>query len=334
MKIKTKELLSILEMLRPGVDTKDIVESMTYYLFSGTDVITYNNKISIQHPFETDFSLFVKANDLYKLLTKTTVETITLSENNEKLNVSSKKFKANLSTIKDEEVSTRIANVANSLKNANWHSLPDNFCPSISLCSFTASTQESDGTMTCVNVDGVDCTASDNNRISHAVLNSDVDAMLIKASEIRNLVAIVPIEYAITKSWLHFKNKENCIFSIRKITGKFPEFIQFFDFTGSKIKLPSDIIEGVDITSIFMNAVDSAINFKIKDNLCIISIESDNGKVQHRSKLKYKGDEIAFAINPDFLREMMTHSSTITLSDDKAKLQTENGFELLTALFG
>lgn len=321
-------------MLRPGVDTKDIVESMTYYFFSGTDIITYNNKISIQHPFKSEFKLFVKAKDLFGLLSKTTMEEVSLKEKDGKLNVSSKKFKANLATIIDEEVVARIKAVEKSLKKIKWETLPENFCTNLSLCSYTASKQESDGTLTCVYINKTDCSSSDNNRVSHAILSSEMDTMLVKASEIKNLMAIAPLEYSVTKSWLHFRNKENCIFSIRRISGDFPEFLQFFEFKGIKLDLPKDILEGVDIASIFMDSDDSAINFNIKDNICIISIKSDNGKIQHRSKIKYKGKEIAFSINPDFLREMMQYSSTITLGKDKIKLQTENGYSLLTALFG
>jgi len=73
-------------------------------------------------------------------------------------------------------------------------------------------------------------------------------------------------------------------------------------------------------------------NFKISNNTVLLSVKSDGGKIMHRSKIKYSGEDINFEINPEFLTEMMKHTSSIILGKDKAKLKTEN-FSLLTALY-
>ena len=143
--MKRKELLSVLEKVKSGIATKDIVESMTYFMFSGKEVITYNDKISIQHPLKTDFKLFVKANDLYKIVSRLTDDDIILSEKKGKLNIKGRTINANLSTIFDKEVLTRVDNVRKSLKKAKWKKLPENFCQCINMCSFTTSTLESSG---------------------------------------------------------------------------------------------------------------------------------------------------------------------------------------------
>jgi len=334
MKIDRKELLNILEQVKPGISAKELVESMTHLFFSGENLITYNDVISIQYPFITDFNLFVKAKDFFNLLTKAaTVENVNLSEKDGKLVVTSKKFRASLSTISDEEIKIRINTVSESLKTSKWKILPDNFCSSISLCSFTASKQETDGTLACVYLDKKLCVSSDNNRISQTPLTSDVDKMFINASEIKNLVLLCPVEYSVTKSWIHFKNEEDCIFSLRKIEGEFPDFLQFFDFKGITIELPKEIMEGVDLTSIFLNDDNPSINIKIGKNQCMLSIKSTAGSIQHKTKFNYAGDEFSFSINPEFLKEMMKHSTSILFSKDKIKLQTDNGFSLVTVLY-
>ena len=322
----------MLEKLKPGILTKEVVEGLSYFYFSGSEIVTYNDKISIQHPLKTDFQLFVKAQDLYKLISKLTVEEIALFEKDSKLHVQCKTLKANLSTIEDSEIKTRIDNVSDSLKKAKWKTLPDNFSDSISLCMFTASKQESEGTLTCVYVKGKDCISSDNTRVSHAILNSDVDNLFLKASEIKNLIAITPSKYAVTNSWIHFKNKDKCIFSIRNIVGDYPDYLQFFDFEGTEVKLPKEIIEGIDITSILSDPSDPSVKFKITKGFCTLSVNSEAGTITHRSKIDYKDKDINFTINPNFLKEMMSHSSSIIIGKDKAKLQTDN-FSLLALFF-
>jgi len=332
MKIERKQLISILEKIKPGISTNNTLESMSYFLFSGKTISTYNDLISVQYPLKTDFSLFVKAEDLFKILSKTTVNEILLKEEKEKLIVSSKNFRVNLTTIKDEEITTRIKLIRKSLKIIKWKNLPKSFCNSILTCHLTASKNESEGTLTCVCIDGVDCVASDNKRISHTILDEKMDKMFIKASQIRNLVNIDPIEYGITKSWLHFKNKEGCIFSIRKIDGKFPDFLQFMEFKGDKIDFPASIMEGIDITSVLMDLSNPALNFKLSKNNIALSVKSEHGTAQYKSKMEYDGKEINFAINPEFLKEMMSHSFSIFIGEGRAKLIVDS-FVLVTALF-
>lgn len=307
---------------------------MSYFLFSGKNIVTYNDKISIQHPFKTGFNLFVKASDLYNIISKLKAEKIKLDVVKDgKLNIKCNKLNAHLSTIDDEEVRQRIATIDKSLKNAKWKSLPTNFNDSLLLCSFSASKQESDQTLTCVYINGVDCIASDNRRIAHSVFDKSMDTMFVKASEVRNLITINPIKYSSSKSWLHFKNAENCIFSIRKIDGDFPDYMQFFDFDGTIVNLPQELLEGMDITAIVTDKLDPSITIKITNGLCNIIGESEAGKVHYRSKIDYNGKEISFTINPDFLKEMMSHSSQIVISKERAKLQTDSNFTLVTSLF-
>lgn len=329
--MKRQELLNVLGNVKPGIASKDIVEAMTYFYFSGSSIITYNDKISIQHPFKTDFSLFVKAKDLYGVISKLSASDVSLTKNGDKLNIKAKTMNANLAIIKDEEVIKRIDNVQKSLDGAEFKPVSDNFCNSISLCSFASSTQESEQSLTCVHVDGNDCIASDNMRVAHAIMDEPMDEMFIKATEIKNLNAINPTEYAVTKSWLHFKNEEDCIFSIRKVDAKFPDFLPFFDFEGDSVALPKNIIEGMDITSVFADDTTPTINLNFEKGVCIVSVKSDSGNAKHRSKIDYSGKPINFSINPNFLKEMMVHTSSIIIADDKARLETEN-FSLITML--
>ena len=331
--MKIQELIQALEKTRPGIASKDIIEAMSYYFFSGTDVITYNDKISIQYPLTTEFSLFVKATDLYKFVSKVKADEISMIEKDNKLVISSKKARATLATVDDTEVRQRIDSVSKSLKSTSWLELPDNFCDNISLCQYTASKTESEGTLTCVFINGNDVVSSDNNRVSHAVNSVSMETILVKASEVKHLMAIKPVKYAVTESWLHFGSKEGCIFSMRNIKGDYPDYLQFFNFDGTEINLPKEVLEGVDLTSILADSKDPIIDFKITKGFCMLSVQSDSGQIAHRSKIEYNGEDISFTINPDFLKEMVKHSYSIVIGDGKARLKTEN-FSMLTLLFG
>lgn len=330
--MKTTELLKVLENTKAGIDTKSETEIMSYYYFSKNNVITHNDKISVRYPFKTDFNMFVKATDLYNIISKIKTSEVSLTKKENKLNISSKSAKINLTVIEDDEATSMIENVSKSIKEANWKKLPENFKESIKLCATTTSIHDSDGTLSYIYLDGVDCISSDNTRISHSILDSQIDQMFIKAKEVNSLINSNPIEYSIGDSWIHFKNEDNGVFSIRVITGEYPDYLQFFDFDGDEITLSKDVLTGIDLASVLTDIATPIINIKIEKGFCILSVKSDNGKILHRSKVNYKGNPINFMINPNFLKEMINHSTSLIVGSDKAKLKTDK-FSLLTLFF-
>ncbi len=330
--MKRKDLLFKLEAVKGALASKDIVEALTYFYFSGTHVISYNDKVSISYPFKTDFSMFVKANDILRVVSKSTSENISLTEKGDKLLIKASNLNVNLATIEDDEVHARIEAVKKSLVKAKFTELPEDICEALLLCSHTASTNESDGTLTCCYIKDKDCMSTDNARIAHSKLSQSMPEMFIKASEIKTLVNMKPTSYVITKAWYHFKNDDSCIFSIRKIDGEFPPILDHFKFSGAKVRLPSNIAEGVDIASIFISDITPSVKISISKGFVIAEISSDAGKIRHRSKIKYKGDDIQFQINPGFLKDMMNHSTDLVIAEDRLKLETDT-FSFATALY-
>ena len=68
MKIDKKHLVKALQQTKPGLAQKAIVEQFTHFIFSGKEIMTYNDEVCICCPFESDFKTSVKADDLWKLL--------------------------------------------------------------------------------------------------------------------------------------------------------------------------------------------------------------------------------------------------------------------------
>ena len=96
MKINTKEFIRVLNLIKPALGDKAIVEITTHFVFTGENVITYNDKISIIHPFETDFKCTVSADPLYKVLSKIKDETIEVILEENELKIISSNVKSGL----------------------------------------------------------------------------------------------------------------------------------------------------------------------------------------------------------------------------------------------
>jgi len=327
-----KALLNTINHVKPGIVSNASLELLSHFYFSGTALVSYNDKISVLSPCETDFTAFIRATDLSNVVAKSSDEFMKMSLVKGKLNIKTKSMNVNLATLHDDELSGRLDNVAKSLEKAKWKPLPDNFAECVRLCSFAASSNESDLTLTCVRLSGNICVSSDNMRIAKANLSGEVDDMLLKASEIGHLTAISPTKYAVSKSWLHFKNEEGCVFSIRSIIGNYPDFLEFFAFEGTSINLPKELLVGADLASIFTDNIQPSVKITIENKFCTISVKADSGNIKHRTKIDYEGEAITFSINPDFLKEMLNHSSTIVIGKDKARLDTDK-FSLVTAFY-
>ncbi len=320
----------MLDHVKPG--TGGVVsEGMAYFFFTGESIVSYNNVISISHPFKTDFETFVKADSFHKLINRITIDDINMEVINGKLRTKAKQVNSNLATIHDQDVSDRIDNVTKSLEKVKWRKLPTGFIDGALLCSFIASTNEAQQTLTCVKVEDNTISSSDNIRLSHFTMKSKMMPMLLKANEVKNLAQTNPTHYGKGGSWLHFKNADGCIFSIRQVKGKFPDFTSFLNFDGEKIELPASITEGLDITAIIMDSAMPYIKITLKNGACYISATSDEGTIKHRSKIDYAGRDLSFSINPDFLKEMMKHSAEITLSDSMARIES-GSFIMITSL--
>jgi DNA polymerase III sliding clamp (beta) subunit (PCNA family) len=266
------------------------------------------------------------------LITKITAQDLNIIQKDDKLLIKTKKSQVTLVTINDQEFTSRVKAIKESLTDIAWGKLPTNFMKSIQLCSFAASTSETEQTLSCVYIKGDLCLASDNQRIARAHLIEPLpDEILLKAAEIKNLSAINPTDYSITKTWLHFKNDDGCIFSIRRIKGEYPDFNSILDFTGTEVDIPKNLIEGTDLASVFLDADRPSVTVSLDNNFCIVSVRSEQGSMKYRSKLNYKGEPITFEINPHFLEQMLLYSTKMIIDKDKAKLETEN-FTLCTVL--
>lgn len=331
--MKRIEVLEVLKKVKAGSTHSKVIEGMAYLFFSGKNVSTFNDVISIQYPFKTDFSLFVKADDIFNVLSKSSVDEIELKENKGKLNIKAKGINVNLVSLNDNEVMERLSTISKAIKKIKeWKTLPDNFCNCISLCAF-ATDKDGDKTISCVRVNGDIAIATDNERVAKAVIDGKVDPMFIKASEINKLSAMNPKKYAISKAWIHFKSADGCVFSIRRVNGDFPDMLSVFEFKGTKVTIPKKALEGTEIASSLVDSISPAIKVTIQKGFMIISVKSESGSSTHKSKLKYSGKTIEFTLNPLFLKEMLAKSTTIDITEGKAKLETEN-FSLVTSLYG
>jgi len=77
MKIKKDDLKRALEIVKPGLANKEIIEQSGSFAFIEGRVVTYNDEISVSHPIkDLEITGTIRAEELYKFLGKIKEEEI------------------------------------------------------------------------------------------------------------------------------------------------------------------------------------------------------------------------------------------------------------------
>lgn len=328
MKIEKKNLMKILQKTKPGLATKAIIEQFTHFIFSGSEVMTYNDEICICHPFESDFKTSVKADDLWKLLSGVQGEgiDIRLSEGDAQLLLRTGKTEAGLSTVVDKDAEEMIQILDLKSLQDKWIKFPDpeDFIRGAGLCMFSASRDMTKGHFTCIHIENDKIISTDSVRISKYKLkdNLEVDT-LIPAKNILQLMNFDITHYFLTDNWMHFRTEDGVTFSTRIMEGKFPDDIEdYFDIGESvRARLPSELKEVIDSIAFMTEGeidLDRSILMKIGEGEIFCKAEKKIGWVNKKISFEYKQDPFKVVINPMFLSQVLEKATTMKANENMA----------------
>jgi len=331
MNIQKTNLLNILRAIKPGLSAKGLIEQSDCFAFTGDMVITYNDRITIGYPFETDFDGAVSANELYKILQEISEEDIDLSvsEKNE-LVIKSKSTKAKLNLFETKEeiiqtINTRID---------KWENLPIDFIEGISLCLFSTSTDMTQGFLTCLNIIEDKIISSDNLRISQFIMSSEMESFLLPASSAIELVKFDVNKYYLSDSWAYFKSDSGAILCSRIMSDEYPDVEGLLNLTGDRFKLPKDVQKAIKTASILAEGdfdIDKRIEITVsKDKIKCVG-EREIGWVESEKDISFDGT-IKFGIHPDFFYHVLNKATTAIYNEDKLLFKS-GSFKHLVLLY-
>ncbi len=318
MKINVKDLVEALSIVRPAVLNKGtLVEQANHYLFTGKEVVAYNDVISIRFPFATDFKGSVKASLLDAVLREINNEEVDFSLVENKFVIKSKQIKSELSVLTHLDLLDQLPIV-----NDKWSDVPEGFIEGISLCRFSASKDMTQPILSCVGVDGNNIFSSDDVRISWAVFKGKKrEKFLIPASAVDELVNFSICKYQIESSWVHFKTDKDAVFSSRKVEGRYPDPSSFFDIQGLEINFPAELKQVVDSIGRFSEGkliFDSLISLFLDKNFIVCKADFSEGFVEKKIEIGKKSlvkTPVEFKINPYFLSEILEKSTKFILGN-------------------
>ena len=317
-----KKLLEAIENVKPAITSTSLTEQNNMVFFNEKTVKSFNEEILIIFPIRTNVVGGFPANELITLLQKIKDEKIEVNQKGKILEIVGTTTKAELkmSDIDFPQVGLP----------EKWKTLPNDFIEGIKYCKFSVA--ESGNILSNIYLTRDKIISCDNYRITEYTMEKESfrRSRLIPSSTINALIPFQPISFSSNNSWLFFKNENDAILCIRKTEEKYPDIESILNtrVKGIKIKLPDELKEALQRTKILsdedITTGNKIINIVIKNNKLVCHGECTIGQIDETIKIDYKGKEIAFAIVPDFLSEILDKTQTMTVGETSLKFKTKN----------
>lgn len=322
MKVNRNELLQKLDIAKPGLAKKEIVEEAIRFIFTGESITTFNDEICVIAPYPTDFQCSVNGEEFYKILVGIKEDEIDISLEEDQMKIKSKKTRAGLSTIVGEK--ERVGSLVEKLQNSTtgkgfWRRLPKDFIEGVSLCMFNASKDMTTGVRCCVAINEDKVYSSDSVRISRFNMDGTVKEMLIPARNAVELVKYPIKKYGKSDGWLHFLTDEDVMFNCRMMVGEYPYTInRFFEknATHGPFTMPEElgeIMKSAVIMATGDEVVAKMVEMKIEKGKVICRSEKERGWMEKEVEFEYTGKDMTFYINPVFFAQILTKATTFSL---------------------
>jgi hypothetical protein len=346
MKTKKHEILSKLDKAKAGLASKEVIEGSDSFLFTGKEIITFNDEICTRVQYETKYKGSVPAEPFYKIIDKMKPDEngfIDIEEKRGELIISSKKASAGIQI--NPKGTLPVDELGDFPKEKEFNDIPDNFLSGLTMASFCASKDTSTPILSCVFVDKNKIKSTDSFRAFYFEISNNMQSFLFPVQNIPTLKKYNIQKYCLNNGWIHFKTKEEYIISIRSYPpDDFPDIESLFDSKGSKFVFPGTMQEILDKAVIFCDGafdIDNIVNVKISGKKLIVTSKSEIGWFKESTVVKGKVQnkasrlDLHFETNPTFLKQILNECNSCLLckSDSRIIFKGDNWRYILSTHF-
>lgn len=326
------QLLEALEFVFKGITAKELFEQSASFVFSGGRIYSYNDEISMSYPLlDCDVEGAVKGEEFYKLISRLSKDKLEVEQEDSVLKIKCGHAKAGLSF--SSEIKLPFDSIQHKGK---WEKIAPGMLDAMKFASIACSDDMSRAILTCIHIseDGV-IEASDSLRIISHKINGkwNLGDVLIPHSSMDTLYKYAGdiIEVASSDNWIHFRTKEDAIFSARTFNGdRFPDISKHIEIKGTKVEFPKQVIDIIERASIFASSsqkdilVFPEVVMHFTEGKMRVSSSSNIGWFEETAPIKYEGSEIEFAIHPDLFQDIVCKIKNCELGERSILFEGEN----------
>jgi len=328
MKIKKEEMLDIMKKVYDSIisNASNISDNTSgLIIFNNKTITGFNEEIAVNYPFKTDLKCAVRLTELYKLLQKVKDDSITLLIEGNELILEAKNIDAGFPLIKDYTV----PDINNKID--DWENLPAGFIDGIQFCSFSVSTDISDGILVALEIKNDHIRTTDNYRLTDYYMESKIKSpFLLHQKFIKPIIAHNPIKVSQDESWLYFCDEKDGILSVRKLAESYPEIDEFFNIKKIENITFSSKLEGI-LDRVRTLALDENNNenvtITINNDEIICECQGKYGwvveTIKNQTKHKIK-KELKFIAGIQHLTQILDKTKTAIIGENRLLFEHEN----------
>lgn len=334
--MKITELLKALEIVKPALANKEMIEQSTSFAFMQGRIVTYNDEISISHPIEgLEIEGAIQAEELYQLLKKIKKEEIEIQLKENEIILQVGRMKARLTL--QQKIKLPLEEIE---EQGKWKPLPENFITALQFALPSCSRDMSRPVLTCVHVSkGGFVEGSDGYCVSRHQLDKEgsIDTFLLPATSVTELIKLEPAEFTKGKGWVHFRKgkgwvhfrtKEGTVFSGRIFTDDFPNTGGLLKVEGKEITFPKTVNDILDRAAVFAKRdhfLDESIDIHLEENQIKVSCKSETTSAwfEETANMRYKEGPVSFSITPYLLRSILLQTQNCILGENCLKFQSD-----------
>ena len=249
-RVNREEFLHQLEMVQPGLSTRDMMEHGNCFIFQDNKVITFNDEIHCSANIkETSINGAVQAKPLLELLRKMTEELIEIDFTDSEVRITGQGGNRKAGIRLEKEVSLQLEGMETPDK---WKDLPENFNEAISIVYQSAGRDSNKFQLTCVHIHPRWIEATDNFQVHRFKIKMGIDEpLLVSKDSIKHVSPLGVTKFGLTDAWIHFKAPSGLTISCRRYSEDYPDTTPFFDFSGDKMSLPKGLKDAAEKAEIF-----------------------------------------------------------------------------------
>jgi len=322
--LKRDELLKSLAAVEAGLSTRDIIEQSSCYVFQGGRVWTFNDDVACSASIPSvmeGMECAVPAIELRSLLLKLDDENIDVSLEGGgsadigQLVLKTKRRRAGL------RVQTQIILPVGEVGLPDsWDNMPDGLLEAIETVQGCASGDESAFVLTCLHLTPAGIEASDCFQAIRYRLKTGLEGpVLAKRDELVKISKLGVEEWAVTDSWIHFRNSAGLVASCRRWDERFPNLSPFFEVSGQETSLPKSLVEAANKAEVFVDSKQDLAGLVVDLNSSRLLLRGEGplGWYEERQRTSYSGEPLQFRIAPRLLREVCGRSEQCVIGRDK-----------------
>lgn len=332
IEVNRMEVLSRIENAMVAVMAAPILEQSNAVVFENGELISFNGEILTRQPspFGMGVTGAIPAADLVQVFKRFPDEVLQVETKEGELIIRGKKRSAGMRMM--AEVLLPYKNVPEAGK---FGTFSKKLIERIRQASGACGKDETNPRSTHVHVTENMVEATDGFRYFRANFPTGLEReFLIHSAIIGSISKHSLQEISISdEGWIHFKTtgdlKISCICNILDYYGR-KIFDDIMKAEGKDIELPEnmdDILSRAEIMEPSITATgkaDSRVEISLSDNRLVIMSEKENGWFKEQKKVSYSGPAFTFCINPAFLRQMLSKTKKMRVSDHCATMEVED----------